>query len=74
MKSYRNDYIKNIIYNQDSFNFRIRDMKKKVRIELSFFNKTGSDLLSRAVSRQVSSAQESLTAVFGMGTGVAFPL
>ena len=32
--------------------------------------KTGSVLLSQAVSRQVSSALESLTSVFEMGTGV----
>ena len=36
--------------------------------------KTGNDLLSQAVSRQVSSALGSLTAVFGMGTGVSSPL
>jgi hypothetical protein len=33
--------------------------------------KTRNDLLFRAVSRQVPSAQKDLTAVFGMGTGVA---
>ena len=31
--------------------------------------KSGSDLLSRAVSRGVPSALEGLTSVFGMGTG-----
>ena len=31
---------------------------------------SGDDLLSRAASRQVSSALQSLTTVFGMGTGV----
>ena len=31
---------------------------------------TGDVLLSRAASRQVSSALQSLTTVFGMGTGV----
>ena len=31
--------------------------------------KSGSDLISRAVSSQVPSAQLSLTSVFGMGTG-----
>ena len=36
--------------------------------------KTGNDLLSRAVARQVSSARQSLTSVFGMGTGVASAL
>ena len=35
---------------------------------------TGNDLLSRAASRQVSSAQRSLTTVFEMGTGVTSPL
>ena len=31
--------------------------------------KSGSDLISQAVSSQVPSAQLSLTSVFGMGTG-----
>ena len=35
---------------------------------------TGNVLLSRAVAHQVSSALESLTSVFGMGTGVTSPL
>lgn len=38
----------------------------------SFFRikeKTGDVLISQAASRQVSSALESLTSVFGMGTG-----
>ena len=39
-------------------------------IELPRNNLTGDVLLSRAVSRQVSSALKSLTSVFGMGTGV----
>ena len=34
--------------------------------------KSGDDLSSRSVSRQVLSAQESLTSVFGMGTGGSF--
>jgi hypothetical protein len=34
----------------------------------------GGDLLSHAVSHAVPSAQRSLTAVFGMGTGVASSL
>lgn len=34
----------------------------------------GSDLLSRPVARKVPSALVGLTAVFGMGTGVAPPL
>ena len=36
--------------------------------------KSGSDLLSRAVSRGVPSALEGLTSVFGMGTGVTPPI
>jgi hypothetical protein len=39
----------------------------------AFIYKSGSDLLSRGVSAQVSSALESLTSVFGMGTGVSSP-
>ena len=35
---------------------------------------SGGVLLSRAVSRQVSSALKSLTSVFGMGTGVSSSL
>ena len=35
---------------------------------------SGDDLCSRAVARQVLSAQRSLTTVFGMGTGVTFSL
>ena len=38
------------------------------------FFKTGKDLFSQAVSHQVPSALRSLTAVFGMGTGVASSL
>ena len=34
----------------------------------------GVDLFSRPVARQVSSAQVSLTSVFGMGTGGPSPL
>ena len=33
--------------------------------------KPGADLLSRTVASQVPSAQQGLTTVFGMGTGVA---
>jgi hypothetical protein len=33
--------------------------------------KTGGDLLSRALSRQVPSALRGLTALFGMGRGVS---
>ena len=35
---------------------------------------SGDDLISRAVAHQVSSAQRSLTTVFGMGTGVTSSL
>ena len=35
--------------------------------------RSGDDLLSRTVPRPVPSAQEGLTSVFGMGTGVAPP-
>jgi hypothetical protein len=41
---------------------------------LSSFNIPGDALLSHKVSLAVPSAQEVLTAVFGMGTGVAPPL
>jgi hypothetical protein len=36
--------------------------------------RSGSDLLSHAVSRGVPSALEGLTSVFGMGTGVTPPI
>ena len=42
-------------------------------IELLRIMESGSDLSSRAVSSQVLSALESLTAVFGMGTGGTSP-
>ena len=42
-------------------------------IELLRNMESGSDLSSRAVSSQVLSALESLTAVFGMGTGGTSP-
>jgi hypothetical protein len=37
-------------------------------------NNPGDDLFSRKAALSVSSALESLTSVFGMGTGVASPL
>ena len=52
-------------------------IKKTVEIQLfSIRNNllSGDVLLSRAVSRQVSSALKSLTSVFGMGTGVSSSL
>ena len=52
------------------------DMKKPVplvrrtgSVGLWAYINSGSDLFSRAVAHQVSSALESLTSVFGMGTG-----
>ena len=41
-------------------------------VELPWNIQTGNDLLSQGAAPQVPSALESLTAVFGMGTGVAF--
>ena len=46
-----------------------RSRKKQSTFVNCFSLKTGNDLFSQAVSRQVSSALKSLTAVFGMGTG-----
>ena len=46
-----------------------KELKKEQVITCSFFS-SGDDLLSQAASRQVSSALQSLTTVFGMGTGV----
>lgn len=48
--------------------------KKNRLLSQSVLLKTGNVLLSQAAARQVSSAQGSLTAVFGMGTGVSSPL
>jgi hypothetical protein len=42
--------------------------------DLPLQEKSGGVLLSQAVSHQVPSAQEGLTSVFGMGTGVTPPL
>ena len=47
--------------------------KEKSTSERDALRGTGSDLSSRAVSSQVLSALESLTAVFGMGTGGTSP-
>ena len=46
---------------------------KRTDINYRFFFQNGSFIFSRAVTRQVSSAQESLTSVFGMGTGGSSP-
>ena len=45
--------------------------KKDLSFPTSLFFYPGSFLLSRAVTSQVSSALQSLTSVFGMGTGVS---
>ena len=45
--------------------------KKRRTFRFVFFTETGNVLLSQAASHQVSSALESLTAVFEMGTGVS---
>ncbi len=58
----------------DNLRFDIRVYKKRAQSMSSFKIKTGNDLLSQAASRQVSSALESLTSVFEMGTGVSSPL
>ena len=42
---------------------------EKSKLKQLASRKTGNDLLSQAVSRQVSSTWRSLTSVFGMGTG-----
>ena len=44
------------------------------RLTMEPYPKTGNDLLSQAASRQVSSALQSLTSVFEMGTGVSSAL
>ena len=64
---------KNVIYiigNHDYlFLYFMQKLKSTYKRKCSFFS-SGDDLLSRAASRQVSSALQSLTTVFGMGTGV----
>ena len=50
------------------------DTKKASHLRNLLFTETGNVLLSQAASRQVSSALESLTSVFEMGTGVSSPL
>ena len=44
---------------------------KKHPLNEDAFDLSGGDLLSQAVTHQVSSALKGLTTVFGMGTGVA---
>ena len=52
----------------------IAKQKALRHITIRLLYKSGNDLLSQGVSTQVSSALESLTSVFGMGTGVSSPL
>ena len=53
--------------------FRYRSTKKADHFCDLLFPKTGNVLFSQAVARQVSSALESLTSVFEMGTGGSSP-
>ena len=54
---------------------KLLTINKKSSTKGAFFiNSTGNDLLSHTVTHAVPSALESLTAVFGMGTGVTSPL
>ena len=49
---------------------RKTDLVERSTDNVDAFFCSGDDLLSRAASRQVPSALQSLTSVFGMGTGV----
>ena len=49
---------------------RCLKINKAAGIEPAALINSGGDLFFRAVTSQVSSARESLTTVFGMGTGV----
>ena len=49
----------------------VNEKKKASSYELEASIRSGSDLSSRPVTRQVLSTPKSLTTVFGMGTGVA---
>ena len=51
--------------------YRSGQKKKASSNELEASIRSGSDLSSRPVTRQVLSTPKSLTTVFGMGTGVA---
>ena len=51
----------------------LRDIRS-VQIKLDKREVLGDDLLSHTVAHAVPSALESLTSVFGMGTGVSSPL
>ena len=50
---------------------RHKRMSSFIQLWIKYLYKSGSLLLSRAVSSQVSSAVRVLTIVFGMGTGVS---
>jgi hypothetical protein len=65
-------YKKEPLLRSDSLALFLREIfsGKNPRIIFLF----GSDLLSQDLAIQVSSAQEGLTSVFGMGTGVAPPV
>lgn len=54
------------------FSIFITKKQNPMHLCTGLWYKSGRDLLSRAVTSQVSSALRSLTAVFGMGTGVSF--
>ena len=54
--------------------FAPKRKQKRLRISSeAFFVQVGDYLFSRAVSSELSSAQVSLTSVFGMGTGGTSP-
>ena len=55
--------------NESTFASVLSATIKRTDLIGQFFFDVGEDLFSRDVSVQVSSAQMSLTSVFGMGTG-----
>ena len=57
----------------ESWRTVVAENAKRTARRRSSSEKSGGDLLSRAVSCQVPSAREGLTSVFGMGTGVTPP-
>jgi hypothetical protein len=65
-------YKKEPILRQDSLALFLREIFSGFSPRILFL--FGSDLLSQDLAIQVSSAQEGLTSVFGMGTGVAPPV
>ena len=54
------------------FQFQTKEKRFRISSE-AFFVQVGDYLFSRAVSSELSSAQVSLTSVFGMGTGGTSP-